>query len=404
MVNWSGRKKFFTVLAFIAPTIIGLLIFNVYPIIYNTYISLTNRNQSHPNPDCEVALTGVIEPQCWPMFTKTTSGYSTPYRLQDPLFTNYTNLVGKLFTTESMLNLLRLIGVLVPLFIASYVNKRMDKMLSRPISGLVVWFLGLLGAVLMVFVLDAPSAYASLDKSGDFFIVVFRTILYVICCVPLFFVLGLALALILNGNFIKGRTAFRTIMIMPWAASTMAIMLSLIWQFFFRDAGTINQILKIIGIEGKAWLTDPGWAFFIVVLVNVWFSYPYFMSIILGALQSIPQEQYEAAEVDGANFMQRLTNITLPLIRPAVLPAVVLSSITTFQMFGTVWAITQGGPTRGAGTPGFTEMVMVYAYKQVFQSNAYGKAGAFAVIIFIFLFAATLLSMRTTKITKGAYE
>jgi len=133
-------------------------------------------------------------------------------------------------------------------------------------------------------------------------------------------------------------------------------------------------------------------------------SYPFFMVIILGALQSIPQEHYEAAEVDGANWWQKLTRITLPLLRPAVMPAIVLSSITTFQMFNTVWLITGGGPIRGAGMPGATEFVMIHAYKQVFQSRNDGLIGAFAVIVFIILFAATLYSMRLTRITKGAYE
>jgi arabinogalactan oligomer/maltooligosaccharide transport system permease protein len=126
------------------------------------------------------------------------------------------------------------------------------------------------------------------------------------------------------------------------------------------------------------------------------------MVTILGALQSIPAEIYEAAEVDGATYLQRLWNITLPLLRVAVIPVVVLSSITTFQMFGTVWAITAGGPSRGAGTPGATELVMVYAYKQVFQTQAYGRMGAFALIMFVLLFGATLYSLRLSRITRGA--
>ena len=129
-----------------------------------------------------------------------------------------------------------------------------------------------------------------------------------------------------------------------------------------------------------------------------------FMVTILGALQSIPADQYEAAEMDGANYWQQLFSITLPLLRPAVIPVIVLSSISTFQMFGTVWAVTAGGPSNGAGVPGATELVMIYAYKQVFQNNAYGTMGAFALIMFVVLFGATLYSMRLSRITKGAYE
>jgi arabinogalactan oligomer/maltooligosaccharide transport system permease protein len=403
MSSWSGRRRFFTVLAFIAPTLIGILIFNIYPIIYNTYISFTNRNQYHPNPDCSVTLTSIIEPTCWSVFRgRAPTGTATPFSIVAPFFKNYTDLLGGLFNTKGVIAVVEIFLCLVPLVVANYVNKYYDKQVSRPISGLIIWIAAAVIVILLGWLINISSALDVIQKSGDFFVVVFRTILYVIACIPLFFTIGLILALILNTKYIKGRTFFRAVMIVPWAASTMAIMMSLIWQFFFRDQGTINQILKVINIKGPVYLQNPGWAFAIVVLVNLWYSYPFFFSIILGALQSIPADQYEAAEMDGANYWQQLMNITLPLIRPAILPAVVLSSISTFQMFGTVWAITAGGPSRGAGTPGFTEFVMIYAYKQVFQYNAYATAGAFAVVIFIFLFLATLYSMRLTRLTQGA--
>ena len=125
----------------------------------------------------------------------------------------------------------------------------------------------------------------------------------------------------------------------PWAASSVAILMALVWQFIFREQGLINQILlNILSIQGPVWLNNPIYAFGIVVLVDVWFSYPFFMVAILGALAGIPTELYEAAEVDGASWWDQLRSITLPLIRPAVLPAAVLTSITAFQMFGTAWA------------------------------------------------------------------
>jgi arabinogalactan oligomer/maltooligosaccharide transport system permease protein len=127
------------------------------------------------------------------------------------------------------------------------------------------------------------------------------------------------------------------------------------------------------------------------------------MVSILGALQSIPVELYEAAEVDGAGWWTQLSRITLPLIRPAIMPALVLTSISAFQMFGTAYAITGGGPITDVSKPGATDFVMVYAYKQIFVSQNYGRATAFAVIIFIVLFLATLYSLRLTRITKSAY-
>jgi arabinogalactan oligomer / maltooligosaccharide transport system permease protein len=404
MIAWSGRKKALMILAFIGPTLLGILLFNIYPITYNIFISFTNRNQYHPNPNCDDRVTGIIEPTCWPMFQES-SGVSTPYTYQEPVVKNYTDLLGQLLSKNGLIALLQVVVCFVPLIVAAQVNKALDRQLTRPVSGIVVWLLGLLVTIL-VFWLIGSDAINTLQADSNFFIVVFRTVLFVIITVPINYIFGLALALILNTEYIKGRTLFRTVMIIPWAASTMFIIMSLVWQFFFRDVGVINQLLNIVGITGPAWLLDPSIAFGVVILVNLWFSFPFCFNIILGALQSIPADQYEAADIDGATYWQQLMNITLPLIRPAVVPAIVLSAIGAggFQMFGTVWAITAGGPSRGAGVPGSTELVMVYAYKQVFQFNAYALAGAFAVIIFIFLFIMTLYSLRITRITRGAYE
>jgi arabinogalactan oligomer/maltooligosaccharide transport system permease protein len=405
MIGWSGRRKALTILLFIAPTILGVLLFSVYPILYNGYISLTNNNKFHPQPDCSMTAAKVFEPVCWGIFPKPRAGITTPFRVQDPFWANYADLAGKLFTGPALLALVRILLCLVPLFVAGRVNQRLDRQLTRPVSSIVVWLAAVVGTLLLALLVDFRGAWDIFMKSGDFFVVMLRTLMYVAFCIPLFFVVALFLALILNMPNLRGRTFFRVVMVVPWAASTVAIMMSLIWQFFFRQQGTINQLLHAaFGIQGPTWLTNQTLAFAVIVLVNVWYSYPFFMVVILGALQSIPLEQYEAAEMDGASYWQQLLSITLPLLRPAVLPAIVLSSITTFQMFDTVWAITQGGPSAGAGAPGGTELVMVFGYKQVFQSSAYGRMGAMAVIVFILLFLATLYSMRVTQITKGAYE
>jgi arabinogalactan oligomer/maltooligosaccharide transport system permease protein len=105
----------------------------------------------------------------------------------------------------------------------------------------------------------------------------------------MFFIVGLTLALILNTSNLRGRTAFRVLMVVPWAASTVAIMMSLVWQFFFREQGTINQLLNIIGIKGPAWLNSPTWAFAIIVLVNIWYTYPFFMQSSWGRCNPYPR-------------------------------------------------------------------------------------------------------------------
>ena len=405
MSGWLGRRKWVTILLFLLPTILAVLVFNVYPILLNTYISFTNRNKFRPNPDCEVFLTGLLDPLCWPAFRDNApTGLGKPYVIQDPLFGNYETLMGKLFTPEALLSMLFLAITFVPLIGANYLSKKQDRKIDKKISTSLIWVIGILVAVALFFILNIPQSISSLMATGDFITVVFRTALFVLLRVPLTFIVGLVLALILNSDNLPGKTFFRVVLFIPWGASSVAILMALVWQFLFRQQGTINQIISLFGGTGPIWLNNPILAFGVVVLADIWFSYPFFMVSILGALQSIPKELYEASEVDGASWWTQLMRITLPLIRPAVLPAAVLTSITAFQMFGTAFAITNGGPTRGAGVPGATEFVMVYAYKQIFQQQNYGTATAFAVLIFILLFLATLYSLRVTKMTKGAYE
>ncbi len=417
-VTYRGWRKYLAVLAFLAPTLISLLVLSVFPIIYNVYISTTNRNTFHyrvydlaqEDQAAFIEEHPVTGPFLWNVVCPIFSGFccdpDQPGRfcVQEPFYANYLELFEDFFAPEALSALGRLLLILAPIggagVVASQVKKRVGP--SPPPT----WWYWLVGAAVTVglwFLIDGAGAYETLNNAGSFFIVMFRTILYVMACIPLFFILGFALALVLNSDFLVGRAFWRVLIIIPWAVPSYIS--ALIWQFFFRtEQGTINQLLGLIGLGGARWLLDPTLAFIAVVIVNVWMSYPFFMVTIIGALQSIPQALYEAAEVDGASPWQQLLNVTLPLVRPAVLPAVVLSSITTFQMFNTVWLITEGGPQRGAGKPGATEFVMVHAYKEVFQAQNDGMIGAFAVIVFIMLFAATLYSLRLTRITKGAYE
>ncbi len=415
-VTYRGLRKYLVVLFFIAPTLLGVLVLSVFPILFNVYISFTNRNtyhyqqfqltaenraaylEEHPNG-------AFVWDVICPVFPAVCCNPDTMgvYCIQRPFYQNYVRLFRDLFTTASLLSMGRLLLILLPLIGVAIASDQVHKrMVSPPATGW-WWLVAPAASVGLWYLLKGQAALDQLFSTGSFFVVMFRTILYVVACIPFFFLFGLILALVLNNEWLRGKGIFRVLIIVPWAVPSYIS--ALIWQFFFRsEQGTINQLLGVLGIQGPPWLQQPALAFFAVVLVNIWMSYPFFMVIILGALQSIPQEQYEAAEVDGANWWQKLSRITLPLLRPAVMPAIVLSSITTFQMFNTVWLITQGGPIRGAGMPGATEFVMIHAYKQVFQSRNDGLIGAFAVIVFIILFAATLYSMRLTRITKGAYE
>jgi len=236
----------------------------------------------------------------------------------------------------------------------------------------------------------------------DIFWVLGNTILYAVVCVALFFIVGLGLALLLNSPYVKFKTLFRTLIIIPWAAP--AVLTAPIWKFFFNsNFGPINQILRSIGVSHPPnWLSDPLWSWIGVVTVNVWLSYPFFMFVIMGALTTVPSDLYEAARIDGAGWWTQLFRITLPMIRPAVIPVGILSLITTFQMFNTVWIITQGGPFTAIGKPGSTEFVMVYSYHYGLQLNNFGLMSAFAVFLFILLFIVTMINVRLTRLnTRG---
>lgn len=233
--------------------------------------------------------------------------------------------------------------------------------------------------------------------NSDLFYVLGLTVLYVIVCVALFVLIGMVTAICLNHSKVKGRGIWMALLLIPWAAP--AAITALIWKFLFNyDFGPINQIGRLIfgSHFGIPWLTNPVAAFIAVVIVNVWLSYPFFTVVILGALSSVPQELAEAGSVDGANAWQTFWQIKFPLLRPAITPVTILSAITTFQMFTTVYLITAGGPITNPDKPGATTFVMIYMYNQVLGASAanihYGAIASFAITIFIILGALTFLA------------
>jgi arabinogalactan oligomer / maltooligosaccharide transport system permease protein len=245
--------------------------------------------------------------------------------------------------------------------------------------------------------------YQSLLKTldADFFIVLGRTFLFVAICIPLFLALGMLTALALNHPAIRFKAFWRVALIVPWAVPSYIT--ALVWKFFFNgEFGTFNQLYRVVAgpQAGLPWLSDPNWAFASIVLANLWMSYPFFMVVILGALQSIPSELYEAAAVDGAGAWRKFWRITLPLLRPAILPATVLSAILTFNTLNTAYLITTGGPFISAAKPGATEFVMVYAFREAFQLFNFGYIAAFAVVIFALLFGVTLGSLRFSGLVR----
>jgi ABC-type sugar transport system permease subunit len=153
-----------------------------------------------------------------------------------------------------------------------------------------------------------------------------------------------------------------------------------------------NRVISLFDRAGA-----PTLAFYAVLIANVWLGWPFMMTVATGALQSIPPDLYEAADVDGASKWQQFAQITLPLLRPAMVPAIMLGTIWTFNQFNVIFFITSGGPR------GQTDLLITQAYKLIQQEQQYGAAAAFSIVVFFILLAITLVQNRITRATK-AYD
>jgi arabinogalactan oligomer/maltooligosaccharide transport system permease protein len=246
--------------------------------------------------------------------------------------------------------------------------------------------------------------YVRLLTDPDFYNVFLKTIIYVVVCVAFFFVTGLIVALALNHRVVKAKFAWRVAMILPWAVPTW--LTALIWKFLFHSQyGPINQALAMVGITGPDWLLQPFTAFVAITIVNIWMSFPFFTLILLGGLQSIPSDVYEASSMDGAGFWRQLFEITLPMLRPVAVPAIILSAITTFAMFNTVKLMTDGGPYTSVAQPGATELLMLWAMNiGLGVRRLIGVSGALSVVMFTVMLILTVLATRATRATRSVQE
>jgi len=205
---------------------------------------------------------------------------------------------------------------------------------------------------------------------------------------------GLLLALVLNTKGLALRPIYRVLLILPWAMPNYIT--ALIWRgMFHRQFGVVNQFLAILGFEPLSWFDKPFTSYLTALATNGWLSFPFMMVVSLGALQSIPADLYEAARVDGASRWQQFRAITLPSLRPALVPAIILSVVWTFNMFNIIYLVTAGDPG------GSTEILITQAYKYAFQRYQYGYAAAYATIIFGILLVYGSIQNRVTRATEA---
>lgn len=254
---------------------------------------------------------------------------------------------------------------------------------------------------LTVFNLNRPrfiglDNYKSIVSDPNFGRVLLNTVIWILFSVLLQLIFGFFLALLLTKPFI-GRGLYMGIVFYPWALSGFAI--GLLWSWILNGQfGILNDLLIKLHLINKpiSFLSDPNFAMFSVIMINVWYGIPFFAIMLLAALQSIPQELYEAAELDGADAWSKLLKITIPYIKPTVLSTVLLRIIWVMNFPDIIYGTTRGGPA------GATSILPVQMINIVYYQNNFGKASALGMIITMMLLLFTIFYLSIFE--KGDFE
>jgi multiple sugar transport system permease protein/sn-glycerol 3-phosphate transport system permease protein len=211
------------------------------------------------------------------------------------------------------------------------------------------------------------------------------TFYYILLNIPMQTVFALFLAVLLNQN-IPGRGIFRTIFVIPWMATAVAM--GTIWKWIFDPQyGSLNTFLALFHIAGPAWLSSPAWAMPAIAAVNIWQYTGYNMLFFLAGLQGIPPDFYEAASLDGANAVRQFFTITLPLLMPTLFFVLVTDIIGSAQVFDTVYVMTLGGPGNA------TNVINFNIFEQAFEFFHAGYASALSMVLFAILIIITLIQV-----------
>lgn len=229
------------------------------------------------------------------------------------------------------------------------------------------------------------------SNAVSFSLILLNTLKWLLLSVVFQFLLGFILALLLRKPF-PGRSVYCGFVFYSWALCGFAI--GLIWSWLFNGQfGVINDLLMKIGIikENIGWLSNPKIAMYSVVIANVWYGVPYFGIMLLAALQSIPNELYEAATIDGGNRIQQLFYVTIPYIKPTIISTVLLRSMWIVNFPDLIYAMTNGGPVNS------THILGTMMINKVYKEFEYGQGSAYGVIIMVLLLLYAIVYLRITK-------
>lgn len=272
-------------------------------------------------------------------------------------------------------------------------------MASPWILGMIIWILVPFGWAAYLsftdYVILKPPRFVGLAnfqrmlfEDRLFWIAMRVTTIYAVVSVPLQIILGLFLAVLLNTR-IRGLAWLRTIYYLPAVLSGVAV--SFLWMWVFsKDWGILNYLLSLVGIQGPSWLMSEKWALPSMIIMSLW-GVGGGLVIYLAALQGVPTELYEAAEVDGAGRLRRFWHITLPMISPVLLFQLIMGIINALQTFTQGYVMTNGGPNNA------TLFFLLYLWRNAFDYLKMGYASALAWAIFTYILILTVLVLRSSE-------
>ena len=207
------------------------------------------------------------------------------------------------------------------------------------------------------------------------------------------------IAVILNETDIKLKPVFRVIFILPYAVP--AVVSTLVWKSMLNGQfGTINKTLEKLSIPAQDWLTDPGLAKAVCLIINLWAGFPYFMLLIMGTMTAISADVFEAAQIDGANKVQIFWKITLPLVIYQTLPLMIMSFTFNINNFGMVYFLTGGGPVvsdTNTTFAGGTDILVTWIYKLTVDQMRYNYGAVLAILVFVVLAPFAIFNFVNTK-------
>ena len=232
--------------------------------------------------------------------------------------------------------------------------------------------------------------YHDLATSPLFWTALKNTLYFVMVGGPLSAAVSLAAAILVNAKAVRFKPFFRSAFFAPWVTTLVAM--ALVWRYIYHPQyGLLNAGLGLVGIGPIDWLGSPHWAMPSLILLSVWKNFGYNMLIVLAGLQSIPEELYEAAALDGAGAWARFRHVTLPMLGPTFVFVGVVTMITSFQIFSEPYVMTQGGPLKSTLT------LVLYMYEEGFRWWRLGFSASIAVVLFLLTLVGTLVQLRIQR-------